>query len=68
MDKEDLQDILIEAINMSNEDSNLRLGQCFFNILCSKKPKYASLIRATEYDPFYNDDVIPDCITYLQSI
>lgn len=68
MNEEDLQDILTEAINMSNEYSNLRLGQCFFNILYSKKPKYANLIKGTEYDPFYNDDVIPDCITYLQSI
>jgi hypothetical protein len=44
-----------------------RMGQTYFNVLREERPDLANKIRATAYDPFYNDELIGDCLTYLCS-
>ena len=45
----------------------LRLGQQLFNNLYDINPELANNIRGTKYDPFYNDDVIPEFLKYIQN-
>ena len=45
--------------------NGMRSGQAFFNVLLSQFPDIAEEIRATEYDPFYDDTKIMKCCEYL---
>jgi hypothetical protein len=46
---------------LQRKNTNWRRGQSFFNALFIMFPEVAESIRATEYDPFYNDDIIDKC-------
>ena len=43
----------------------LRLGQSIFNTLTVVRNDLADIVRATEYDPFYNDKVIVKLHDYI---
>lgn len=38
-----------------------RLGQAYWNCL----PKKYDYIAGTEYDPFYDDEILPEFLTFL---
>lgn len=46
----------------------LRIGQCMFNILFEYDPKVANEIRATKFDPFYQDSRIEEFKNKLKEI
>jgi len=46
---------------LSKKNNSWRRGQCFFNALLIMFPEVAEFIRGTEYDPFYNNDIIDKC-------
>ena len=39
--------------------SDLRLGQLLFNALAAKEPAVASILRGSQFDPFYKDAISP---------
>jgi hypothetical protein len=41
-------------------EDKIRKGQKAFNDLYLAEPTIANLIRGTIYDPFYNDEKLPD--------
>lgn len=43
-----------------------RLGQTAFNLLLSEKPHLAERVRATAFDPFHDDDVLPRFYDYIE--
>lgn len=45
-----------------------RLGQCAFNALMDLRPDVADAIRATEDDPFYDDERIPRFLKKVKEI
>lgn len=49
-----------------NENKHIRKGQSLFNYLHFVNPDLANEIRATEYDCFYNDDLVPKTLKYLK--
>jgi hypothetical protein len=42
-----------------------RIGQASFNVLVESRPDLSELIRTTDLDPFYNDDVLPEFYDWL---
>lgn len=60
---------LVEVIEtkrqMMMQDSKLREGQAFFNALFILHPSVANIIRATEYDPFFDDEILQKCMNYI---
>ena len=44
-----------------------RTGQAYFNALSELYPEIAELIRATDYDPFYDDKKLIKFFDYLES-
>ena len=62
MTSKDANKIFKKAQEESNTILYYRLGQSFFNNL---PDEYAAKIRATQYDPFYNDKIIDSCIEFL---
>jgi hypothetical protein len=44
-----------------------RKGQALFNTLHKYYPNIADSIRGGQYDTFYNNDRIEDCINYLKT-
>jgi len=45
-----------------------RAGQALFNAIHLVRPDLANKIRATGLDPFYNNDRIGECATWLKSM
>lgn len=43
-----------------------RVGQAFFNVLCEVEPLLAERVRATEFDPFYQDKRIPAFLEFVE--
>ena len=43
-----------------------RAGQAYFNALHERHPDVANEIRATEFDPFHDDAIIPAFFRRLQ--
>lgn len=43
-----------------------REGQFWFNLLSSYRPDLARQIRATQFDPFYDDSRLQSFVTYVQ--
>ena len=62
---EELELIRQTAKNDIKLNPKLRLGQAFFNELNRVYPMLANEIRATKYDPFHLDSVLPTCYDYL---
>jgi hypothetical protein len=54
---------IVEFIHHKNP--NWRKGQTIFNCLYNLYPDFANEIRATELDPFYIDDRIPQTLEYV---
>lgn len=44
---------------------NMRLGQALVKLLQLSYPSLYEIIRTTEYDPFYSDDLIEKCLTQI---
>jgi len=42
-----------------------RMGQTIFNLLCATREDLSEKIRATDLDPFYDDDKIPAALAWL---
>lgn len=55
----------IEVLKLRNENSHLRTGQCYYNVLSDMFPELAREISGTKYDPFYDDDKIKDFLNYI---
>lgn len=51
------EDFLAIVRDSYDNDSDIRLGQHFFNALHTIRPDIANQIRGTKNDPFYRDDV-----------
>lgn len=47
------------------ENTGQRLGQAMFNILDDNDRMLADMIRATNADPFYRNDLIPKFLSVL---
>lgn len=54
---------LIEEVQLEYPD--WRKGQTFFNVLYNLYPEMADEIRGSEIDPFYIDDNINKCLSYI---
>jgi hypothetical protein len=54
---------LIEEVQL--EYPEWRKGQTFFNVLYNLYPEMADEIRGSEIDPFYINDNINKCLTYI---
>jgi len=50
------EDFIKHIHNKKSTTPHLRLGQIAFNEIYDLLPDVACKLRATEYDPFYNDD------------
>lgn len=61
----ELDEVLNLAAKMIVKYPQFRIGQSFFNSLYELHPQIADEVRATEYDPFYNDDKIHKCIAFI---
>jgi hypothetical protein len=46
--------------------STLRRGQLAYNMLCGVRPGLARSINATQLDPFYLDDRLPEFFTHIE--
>lgn len=53
------------TIATSNKPSDLRYGQWLFNTLTEIRPDLTAQVRATENDPFYNDDRVPAFLAWV---
>jgi hypothetical protein len=42
-----------------------RAGQFYFNVLWDVKPRLSNRVRGTLFDPFFNDEKIPDFLTFV---
>lgn len=42
-----------------------RMGQAYFNTLADLHPAIAEEYRATPWDPFYNDQLVPKFLNHL---
>jgi hypothetical protein len=49
----------------STPPKNTRVGQHFFNSLYTLNSVAANSIRGTELDPFFDDDILPECVKHL---
>lgn len=69
MERKLTQEQMDEVLKISNKEivyhPYLRKGQSFFNTLYHMYPKHAEEIRATRYDPFYQDEILEICMQYL---
>jgi len=45
---------------------NWRKGQALFNAIYCIRPEIANEIRATDIDPFHNDNKIDACLEFLR--
>jgi len=63
--KEEVSFVLHKATEEHEEHPFLRLGQCFFNNLLYYHHDVAESIRASKWDPFYNDELIDECINFI---
>ncbi len=68
MTQEEIDEVWEGAVSTVDWNPTIRLGQAFFNELYIKYPAIANKIRATEYDPFYNNKVLDKCKNYLLTI
>lgn len=61
------QDELDELLTILNNTplKGQRKGQAFFNLLYKFYPSVANSIRNTEYDPFYQDELLDKCINKI---
>lgn len=62
-----LVDLLSIVEKEVHEQPHLRAGQSLFNNLIQLYPEFDASIRATEYDPFYNDATILKCLSVIAS-
>ena len=44
----------------ASQNPNQRSGQAAFNSVFIDEPEIANAIRATDFDPFYRDDLLPE--------
>lgn len=44
---------------------SLRIGQAIFNALYHREPMIADIVRGSDLDPFYRDEVLPDFWAWL---
>lgn len=56
---------VLYAYAYNRQHSEQRLGQAFFNALYEIRPELADSIRATPFDPFYNNDIEPFLVYVL---
>jgi len=65
LSSQELTEFLMEVDKVKSEHEEWRLGQTMFNVLLVFRPKLAEKIRATYYDPFYDNQKIQ---TFLERI
>jgi len=51
--------------SLLNKDVEIRKGQHLFNMIHLYNPKLAELIIDTDFDPFYDDSKIEDCLKFI---
>jgi hypothetical protein len=47
--------------------ANWRLGQTYFNVLYRIRPHLAEQVRATDLDPFFDDNRIPSFLAFIEA-
>lgn len=60
-------DLILKLLEMP-QHKELRRGQHLMNELQRINPDYYSIITATEHDPFYKDDRIPEFFEKLKKL
>ena len=65
--KEEISDVVELANDMQLKHEDYRWGQAFFNALYMLFPDVANSIRATDKDPFYNNDKVDKCIEFISA-
>jgi hypothetical protein len=60
------QEYVTAVTAASDAHPSWRLGQAYFNVLADANPALADSIRGSDLDPFYNDDVLPALVVWLQ--
>lgn len=48
-----------------NMPPSWRAGQGAFNLLCNVRPDLAELLRGSEFDPFHNNNRLPDFYDFV---
>ena len=61
-----LQEFGLKVQGVTTIYSGWRKGQVLFNVLYDERPEWADEIRATEIDPFYEDQKIPAFWEWLE--
>lgn len=65
LNSEQLASVEMEQNILRAHNPNWRLGQAYFNALQNKFPLVADEIRSSEYDPFFDDKILPKCIAHI---
>jgi hypothetical protein len=65
LNKDELIAVVSLAGKMKKEIPYYRKGQSFFIALSILHPDIADSIRATQFDPFYQDEKIEECIAEI---
>jgi hypothetical protein len=68
LNKDQIAQVRVLASIKKSEHPTYREGQLFFNALNKLFPLVADTIRASEFDPFYNDDIIDKCIKEISVV
>jgi hypothetical protein len=61
-------DFVHTVVTTLKQERSLRAGQTMFNVLCQMKPEIANKIRATENDPFYENNRIPAFLAVVDEL
>lgn len=65
--KDEVIQVEIKCGDMMQKNKSWRYGQAFFNALHTLFPDQANEIRGTQYDPFYIDSRVEQCIKFITS-
>lgn len=62
-----LADASIKFEKWSKQDSSIRYGQVYFNLLSSSRPDIAEALRGTMLDPFHKQEVKEETHKFVES-
>ena len=65
LNNKQLTEYILKCEEIREEYPQWRKGQTYFNVLYDMYPEIAEEIRATAYDPFHVDTVIPYFLNHI---
>mgnify|MGYP007044129973 CR=1 FL=1 len=61
-----MKEYLIKVAELQKYNTLWRNGQTHFNVLSDLYPEIAEKVRGTKIDPFHNDKVLPEFLSFVE--